>query len=86
MSPITPTAKKARKDCQYTAAERAIIGKYKVEYREQSTKELRKQVIEEKILPDIFNYWSEERGGRLLSEEETKPLVMVRFIHVYIVI
>ena len=82
MYPITPTAKKARKDCQYTAAERAIIGKYKVEYREQSTKELRKQVIEEKILPDIFNYWSEERGGRLLSEEETKPLVMVRFIHV----
>jgi hypothetical protein len=86
MSSITPTAKKAHNDCQYTAAKHAIIRKYKADYREQSTKELRKKVTEEKIFPDIFNYWSEERGGRLLSEEEKKPLVTVRFIHGYIVI
>lgn len=84
MSPITPTtrpAKQTRKDSRYSIAERAIIGVYKTEYREQTTKEFRGQVMTEKILPAIFNYWTEQRGGQIIPEEESKKLITVRFIH-----
>lgn len=49
--------RKPRRDGLYTAKEMEIINKYKEEYREQSTRELRADIIWTKILADLFNYW-----------------------------
>lgn len=86
MSPITLTTRQTRQtrsDSRYNDAERAIIGVYKTEYREQTTRDSRGKVMKEKILPAIFNYWTERRGGEIFSDEESKPLITVRFIHLH---
>ncbi len=49
--------RKKRIDCQYTAAERQVMEKYKHEYRSQPTRKLRAQVFRSKILVDMFNHW-----------------------------
>jgi hypothetical protein len=55
-----PNVKKARKDCQYTAEERKVLHKFKEEYRSQVTSDARGHVFRSKILPAIFNYWSND--------------------------
>ena len=54
----TRKSRKARSGCEYTPKEREVIRVYKEEYREQTSKELRGLVFRTKILPDIFNYWT----------------------------
>jgi hypothetical protein len=61
-----PTEKKVRKprrDCKYTVEERAAIAQHKDEYLSQSTSAGRGHVFRSKILPAMFNHWSE--NGKL---------------------
>jgi hypothetical protein len=54
---IRDQAGKTRKGCQYTNEEKAILGKYKEEYRALTTHEDRDLLLRNKILVDIFNHW-----------------------------
>ena len=51
------TARKFRHDSRYSRDEMQVISKYKQEYREQTTRDLRHHVFKGKILVDLFNYW-----------------------------
>ena len=68
--------RKPRRDCVYSAAERAVIRPYRDIYRAQTTKEKRAEIFTSKILPDMFNYWN-ERGEEVATEEESKAQVLV---------
>ena len=68
MSQLVPKIRRLRRDAIYTLEEMAVIGKHKVEYKLQTTKEARKQVMQ-KILLDIFTYW-DQRGNIAADEEE----------------
>ena len=48
---------KERKDSEYTREERAVLGKYKDEYKNQTTPEKRDSLLTNHILVDIFNHW-----------------------------
>jgi hypothetical protein len=50
-------SRKPRKESKYTREERAVIGKFKKEYRRLTTREGRADLFQTKILPAIFNYW-----------------------------
>lgn len=68
MSHRIPTTKQPRKDAHYSREEMTIIGKYKNEYKDQTTKTLRAHVLRNKILVDIFNYWD---GQGTLPEDNS---------------
>lgn len=68
--------RKPRRDCIYSAAERAVLRPYRDIYRAQTTKEKRAEIFSSKILPDMFNFWS-ERGEEVGTEEESKARVLV---------
>jgi hypothetical protein len=55
-----PTAKQPRKNALYNREEMGVISKYKAEYKEQTTRALRANVLRRKILADLFNYWDDE--------------------------
>jgi hypothetical protein len=63
-----PKTRKSRKDSRYSREEMQVISKYKQEYREQTTRELRGNVFKAKILVDLFNLWLEE--GKAPDTEE----------------
>ena len=44
-----------------------IISKHKAEYKDQTTRALRANVLRNKILVDMFNYWDAQ--GSLPSDE-----------------
>ncbi len=60
MSIPAPKVRKPRKDSRYNREEMKVISKYKQEYREQTTRELRGNVFKSKILVDLFNFWLEQ--------------------------
>ena len=62
-----PTTKQPRKGTLYTREELAVISKYKAEYKEQTTRALRANVLRRKILVDLFNYW--DVRGTLPTDE-----------------
>jgi hypothetical protein len=68
--------RKPRHPCQYTAEERKVFQRYKEEYRSQTTKERRGYIFKTKILPDLFNYWTDD-GAMTLSDEEAAKRVKV---------
>ena len=68
MSNPIPKARKSRKDSRYSREEMQVIGKYKMEYREQTTRELRANVFKAKILVDLFNLWLKQ--GKVPDTEE----------------
>jgi hypothetical protein len=70
MSQPDPKARKPRKDCRYSREEMKVIGKYKQEYREQTTRELRGNLFKAKILVDLFNLWLKQ-GKTPTTEEES---------------
>jgi hypothetical protein len=51
-------ARKPRRDCKYTPAERAVMSEFKEEYLLHSTPAARGHIFRSKILPAIFNYWT----------------------------
>jgi hypothetical protein len=68
--------RKARQACHYTAEEREVFNKYKEEYRSQTTKEQRGHILKTQILPDLFNYWTND-GAVPLSDAEACKRVKV---------
>jgi hypothetical protein len=69
MAAIPPKPRQPRKDGRYTQVEKEIIGKYKEEYRLLTTRELRGQLMRERILPAIFNYWNDQGNGPMNEED-----------------
>ncbi|KAF8802332.1 hypothetical protein BYT27DRAFT_7112774, partial [Phlegmacium glaucopus] len=69
MTAPSPKARQPRKQGLYTPVEKEIFGKFKEEYRSSSTRELRGQLMREKILPAIFNYWNDQGIGPMNDEE-----------------
>ena len=69
-------ARKARQDSKYSREERAVIGKYKAEYRSQTTMDQRGHIFKSSILPDIFNHWT-NNGTEPIAEDEMKEKVKV---------
>lgn len=74
MSNPIPNVRKARKDSRYSREEMQVISKYKQEYREQTTRELRANVFKGKILVDLFNLWLKQ--GRAPNTEEDSATQM----------
>lgn len=76
MSLQIPKARKSRKDSRYSHDEMRVINKYKQEYREQTTRELRGHVFKAKILVDLFNFWL-DKGQAPETEEESATRMKV---------
>lgn len=68
MSTNIPKVRRPRKDALYSRGELEVINKYKEEYRQQTTRELRANVFKTKILVDLFNHWLQQ--GRAPASEE----------------
>ena len=66
MFQLVPDTRRPRRDAIYSREELRIIGKYKDEYKTQSSKEMRKHVMK-KILLDIFTFWDEQ--GNIAADE-----------------
>jgi len=49
-----------RRQPLYNSEERAVINVYKEEYLKAASAQERKQLTQNKILPALFNYWSEK--------------------------
>jgi hypothetical protein len=64
-----PKIRKPRKDALYSREELEVINKYREEYRQQTTRELRAAVLKTKILVDLFNFWLQQ--GRAPADEES---------------
>jgi hypothetical protein len=67
MSHLIPDTRRLRRDAIYSREELKVIGKYKDEYKIQTTREARKHVMK-KILLDMFTYWDEL--GNIAADEE----------------
>ena len=72
----TTKMRKARSGCEFTAEERGAFAVHKEEYRSQTTKERRAHIFKTKILPDMFNYWT-DHGAVSISQEEIANRVKV---------
>ena len=68
--------RKPRQDCQYTVEECKVFQKYKEEYQSQMTRECQGHIFKMKILPKIFNYWTND-GALPLSDDEVAKQVKV---------
>jgi hypothetical protein len=68
MAHLIPSTKPARRGTLYSREEIAVISKYKAEYKDQTTRALRANVLRNKILVDLFNYWLVQ--NKLPSDEE----------------
>jgi hypothetical protein len=79
MAHLIPTTRQPRRGARYSREEIVVISKYKAEYKDQTTRALRANVLRTKILVDIFNYWDEQ--GTLPSDaavctEQVKVSIM----------
>ena len=70
MSSGPQKTRRPRKDALYSRAEMVVINRHKEEYRQQTTRELRANVLKTKILVDLFNFWLEQ-GKAPDNEEES---------------
>jgi hypothetical protein len=61
MAHLIPSTKQSRRGTLYSRAEIAVISKYKAEYKDQTTRALRANVLQHKILVDLFNYWDVQK-------------------------
>jgi hypothetical protein len=75
MAHLIPKTKQPRKGTLYTKPELLVISKYKTEYKEQMTRALRTNVLRNKILVDLFNYWLEQKT---LPSEGEKSMKRVK--------
>jgi hypothetical protein len=79
MSTLPLKARKPRRDALYSREEMEVINKYKEEYRQQTTKELRANVFKTRILVDLFNFWV-ERGQGPTNDEDSLSRMKVKMI------
>ena len=70
-------SRKPRADCTLTQDERDVLGRYKYEYKSEPNSKARGQIFKGKILPDIFNYWT-DNGAVEMDSDETSERVKVR--------
>ena len=61
--------RKVRKDCQYSAEERAIFDRHKVEYMATTTHKERESLLQNRLLLDLNDYWA-AREGRMCEGAE----------------
>ena len=78
MAHLIPTTKQPRRGTLYSKGELLVITKYKAEYKEQTTRALRANVLQNKILVDLFNYWDVQNT---LPLNEVESLEWVKVIH-----
>lgn len=75
---VQKKTRKPRRQSEYTVEERAVLGKYKDEYRRMSNVEERDALFRNHILVDMFNYWY---GKGIvcgdISEEDTAVRIKV---------
>ena len=81
MAHLIPSTKQPRKGTLYSRAEIVVISKYKAEYKDQTTRALRANVLRTKILVDLFNYWDVEKT---LPSDEAESIERVK-VNDYIV-
>ena len=67
MAHLIPTTKPPRQGTLYSREEITVISKHKAEYKDQTTRPLRANVLRNKIMVDLFNYWDAQ--GTLPSDE-----------------
>jgi hypothetical protein len=77
MAHLIPTTKQPRRGTLYTRGELLVISKYKAEYKEQTTRALRANVLRNKILVDVFNYWDAQS---MLPPNEVESMERVKVI------
>jgi hypothetical protein len=78
MAHLIPTTKQPRRGTLYTKGELLVISKYKTEYKEQTTRALRTNVLRNKILVDLFNYWDTQNT---LPSDEVESMQRVKVGH-----
>ena len=76
MAHLIPITKLPRRGTLYSRAEILVLSKYKVEYKDQTTRALRANVLQNKILVDLFNYW-DLQNTLPLNEGESMEWVKV---------
>ena len=74
MAHLIPKTKQPRRGTLYTKPELLVISKYKTEYKEQTTRALRANVLRNKILVDLFNYWLEQGTLPMEGEESMRQV------------
>jgi hypothetical protein len=74
MAHLIPKTKQPRRGTLYSKPELLVISKYKTEYKEQTTRALRANVLRNKILVDLFNYWLEQKTLPSDGEESMKQV------------
>ena len=67
MAHFIPPTKQPRKGARYSQEEIKVISKHKTEYKDQTTRSLRANVLRNNILVDLFNYWDAQ--GTVPSDE-----------------
>ena len=83
MSMPIPKTRKSRKDSRYSREEMQVISKYKQEYREQTTRELRGNVFKAKILVDLFNLWLEQGKAPDTDDDSANRMKVTQNINSY---
>lgn len=76
MADRIPTAKQPRRGALYSRDEILVIRKYKDEYKDQTTKALRANVMRA-ILGDMFNHW---QALKTLPSDEATCLEWMKVI------
>ena len=79
---IQHQSNESRQGCRYSKEERAILSKYKEEYKAKTTPEGREQVLKQKVFVDIFNYWFSKEGTMPSEEESKKRVTVFCLIHI----
>ena len=70
MSSEQEKTRKPRKDAIYSQEELAVINPFKDEYRQQTTREMRGNIIRQHVLNALFKYWTKV-GKYPASPEES---------------
>jgi hypothetical protein len=78
MAMLPQIPRKARRDALYSQAEMEVLNRHKEEYRQQTTRELRANVMRTKLLVDLFNYWLEQGTGPENEEESVRRMKVSR--------
>ena len=75
----TKKPKKPRANCTYKGVERAVLDAFREEYKSEVDGKARRQIYTTKVLPAIFNFWT-DNGTRGLSEKERAERIRVSLL------
>jgi hypothetical protein len=74
---IQEPVRKARKGCQYTDEERAVLGKFKAAYKATTNHSQRDALMRGSIFPEMWNFWFQKEQV-MPTEEQTLSRRKVR--------